>query len=333
MGYHAARAGRRARFGQAEGAGMRAMAIGSFGPPERLRATALPRPRPGKGEVLIHVVAAGVDPIDCRIRAGRLGDALPHAFPLVPGWEAAGVVEELGEGAARFRKGERVWAYARKPVVQWGCYAEYVSVREAQVELMPVKLLFEEAAAVPGAALAARQSLADLRADQSVLILSGAGGVGHFAVQLAKLTGARVLATVGPADQSFVVGLGADVTIDPAREELAAAARHHAPHGVDLVIDTIGGAAQQRSYEALREGGRLVSLVEQPDPARAGRPDVRGQALLPEADADQLKLFAQLFDRKKLRVNVQNIFALGDAATAHRTLEQQHVRGRLVLNI
>ena len=132
---------------------MRAIAIDEFGGPEKLRQMALPRPRPEKGEVLIRVVSAGVNPVDCEIREGKLRDTFKHRFPLIPGWDVAGVVEEFGEGASRFRKGDRVWAYARKPTVQGGCYAEYVSIPEKSVALMPAKLLFEEAAAVPLAAL------------------------------------------------------------------------------------------------------------------------------------------------------------------------------------
>ena len=125
---------------------MRAIAIDEFGGPDKLRPMALPRPRAEKGEVLLHVVAAGVNPVDWMIREGQLKDAMPHRFPLIPGWDVAGVVEELGSGTTRFRKGDRVWACARKPVARWGTYAEYVNAAEDCMALMPTKLLFEEAA-------------------------------------------------------------------------------------------------------------------------------------------------------------------------------------------
>ena len=133
---------------------MRAIAIRQFGDPESLKPMALPRPRPAKGEVLIRVVSAGVTPVDCMIRAGRLQQHFRHHFPLILGWDVAGVVEEFGDGAGRFRRGDRVWACARKPTAQWGCYAEYVSVSEDHLSQMPAKLLFEEAASVPLALLA-----------------------------------------------------------------------------------------------------------------------------------------------------------------------------------
>src|SRR6185295_19631250 len=131
------------------GGPMRAMAIEEFGGPDKLRAMALPRPRPGRGELLVRAVAAGVNRVDCKIREGLLAEAFPHRFPLVPGWDVAGVVEEFGEGASGFRKGDRVFACARRETIQWGCYAEYVAVSERSLAPMPTKLLFEEAASVP----------------------------------------------------------------------------------------------------------------------------------------------------------------------------------------
>ncbi len=138
---------------------MRAMAIAAYGGPGQLKARARPRPRPGRGELLLRVVAAGVNPVDCELRSGGLADAFDCRFPLVPGWDAAGVVEELGDGATGFRKGDRVFTSTRRNPLQWGCYAEYVAAPEAHVARMPGKLLFEEAAAVPLAALTARQCL------------------------------------------------------------------------------------------------------------------------------------------------------------------------------
>ena len=121
---------------------MRAIAIEEFGGPEKLKLMDLPRPRPEQGEILIRVVAAGVNPVDYKIREGMLESLMPHAFPLIPGWDVAGVVEEQGVGAGRFRRGDRVWAYARKPTVQWGCYAEYVALPEENV-LMPLDLFWK----------------------------------------------------------------------------------------------------------------------------------------------------------------------------------------------
>jgi hypothetical protein len=139
---------------------MKAVALHAFGGPEVLVPTDLPRPKAERGELLIRALAVGVNPVDWKVREGQLAPRVPHGFPLIPGWDVAGVVDELGEGCQRFRKGDRVFAFARKPHIQWGTYAEYVAVPERHVALMPASLLFEEAAAIPCAALTAQQALA-----------------------------------------------------------------------------------------------------------------------------------------------------------------------------
>jgi NADPH2:quinone reductase len=315
---------------------MRVIAIEEFGGPGQLKATALPRPRPEKGEILIHVVAAGVNRVDCLIREGHLEGRFPHRFPLIPGWDVAGVVDELGEGATRFRKGDRVWALAMKPTLQWGCYAEYISVNESHVAHMPAKLLFEEAAAVPLAALTAQQCLfarPGLGANSTVLVHAACGGVGHFAVQLAALTGAKVYGTAGTANQPFLLGLGAAAGIDYTTDDFVSALGRHCPEGVDLVLDAVGGEVLERSYSVLKRGGRLVSIVDEPSAEAAARQGATAHSLIVKPDADQLAHFAALFDMKKLRTHVQKIYELARAAEAHRVLEEGHVQGKLVLNI
>ena len=312
---------------------MRAIAIKEFGGADKLRAMDLPRPKAGKGEVLVRVVAAGVNPVDWKIREGYLKEMLPHAFPLVPGWDVAGVVEELGEGVSRFRRGEKVWAYARKATVQWGTYAEYVAVAESSASLMPVKLLFEEAATVPLAALTAYQALqkGGVRSGGTVLVHAAAGGVGHFAVQLAKNAGARVLGTAGTANQEFVLSLGAAETIDYTREDFREAVRRTCPKGVDLVLDAVGGDTLAASFEVVRPGGKLVGIVDRPDAQAAEKRGVHASYVFVEPNAEQLEQLAALVDRKKLRTHVQKIFPLFEAAEAQGVSETGHVRGKLAL--
>jgi len=312
---------------------VRAMAIEEFGDLDRLKSMDLPRPKPDRGEVLVRVVAAGVNPVDWKIIEGRLRGALPHAFPLVPGWDVAGVVEELGEGASRFRRGERVFAYARKPVVQWGTFAEYVALGEEFVALMPSNLLFEEAAAVPLAALTAHQALLKgaLGSGKTVLVHGAAGGVGHFAVQLARNAGARVLGTASAANQAFVVGLGAEAAVDYQREDFRQAVRRVAPEGVDLVLDTVGGETLERSLEVLKPGGRLVSIVDRPDPSRCEQRGVAGDFVFVEPNGEQLKQLAGLVERGRLKPHVSRIRPLGEAAAALAESRAGHVRGKLVL--
>ena len=315
---------------------MRAIAIEDFGGPERLQLMSLPRPKAGKKEVLIRAVAVGVNPIDWAIREGRLREILPHTFPLVPGWDVAGVIEEMGEDATRFRKGDRVWAYAWKPRVQWGCYAEYVAVIESSVALMPTKLLYEEAAGVPLAALTAWQCLFDhagIGPGASVLIHAAAGGVGHFAVQLARHAGADVIGTAGTSNQPFVLELGAVATVDYTKEDFREVVRRHRPEGVDLAICSTDAETMKRSYDVIKPGGRMVSLIGAPDHEEAARHKVTACDLFVEPDAEQLATLAGLIDLGKLRPHVQKIYGLRDAAEAQKRSAEGHVRGKLVLNL
>jgi NADPH:quinone reductase-like Zn-dependent oxidoreductase len=313
---------------------MRAIAIEEFGGSEKLKRMDLPEPKAGPGEVLVRVLAAGINPVDWKIREGWLKEHLPHAFPLVPGWDVAGTVEEIGEGMSRFRKGERVFAYARKPVVQWGTYAELVAVPETSVARMPSRLLFEEAAAIPLAALTAYQSLFGTPAigpGAVVLIHGGGGGVGHFAVQLARNAGARVLATSGTAGQEFVLGLGAQHVIDYTHEDWSDAVDRLSPDGVDFVYDTVGGETQRLSFDVLKPGGRLVSIVTPPDPALAQKRGVKADYVFVEPSASQLSTLGEMCDAGKLKPSVERIFPLADAAEAHELSQAGHVHGKLVL--
>ena len=312
---------------------MRCIAISEFGGVDRLRPTDLPRPSPGKNEILIRVVAAGVDTFDVDVREGRLREHIPHVFPVIPGWDAAGIVEELGETASRFRKGDRVWAYVLKPTVQWGCYAEFVAVAEESVALMPSRLLYEEAAAVPRAGLTALQCLSSSPGFGSaidVLVHDAHGGVGHFAVQLARNSGARVVGTTDSDHQAFVLAQGAAATVDVGREQFVEATRRHCPDGVDLVVDTVGGKTLADSLELLKPGGRVASIVA-PDPTTAGSAPV--EHLFGEPSGAQLQQLARLVDEGKLQPHVDRIYSLSAVAEAHEHVEARRGPGKVVLNL
>jgi NADPH2:quinone reductase len=311
---------------------MKAVAIQAFGKADALVVTDLPRPKCERGELLVRTLAAGVNPVDWKIRAGLLA-SVPHGFPLVPGWDVAGVIEELGEGCQRFRKGDRVFAYARKPHIQWGTYAEYVAVPERHVALMPPSLLFEEAAAIPCAALTAQQALAraGLGSGAVLLVLNGSGGVGHFALQLAKSLGARSIATAGPRNQEFVMSQGAEGAIDHTRDELAAAVASRFPEGVDVVLDAIGGEPLTSALAVVKPGGVIVSVAGTLDPEAVKARGLRFERISSVPSGEQLAVFAAQAGRKKLRPHVQTIFPLADAAAAQIESEAGHVRGKLVL--
>jgi NADPH2:quinone reductase len=201
---------------------------------------------------------------------------------------------------------------------------------------MPTRLLFEEAAAVPLAALTAHQCLTyrpEVGPGGSVLVHAAAGGVGHFAVQLARAAGARVIGTASGAHRAMVLALGAHSDIDYTAEDFRQAAKRLCPEGFDLVLDAVGGETLTRSYEIVKPGGRLVSIVDQPDDAAAARAGITAHFLFVEPEGEQLRHLARLVDQKKLAPHVQKIYPLGEAAEAHRASEAGHVGGKLVLNI
>jgi len=311
---------------------VKAVAIQSFGGSEQLAVTELPDPKPSRGEILIRAVAAGVNPVDWKMREGRLA-ALPHAFPLIPGWDVAGVVEDLGVGCHRFRRGQRVFAYARKPFLQWGTYAELVAVPEGDAAAMPPNLLFEEAAAVPCAALTAMQALAKagIKRETKLLVVNGSGGVGHFALQLARLAGARALATAGPKNQEFVMSQGAEAGIDHDRDDLVASVKDRFDGGADVVLDAIGDAPLERALDAVRPGGIVVSVAGTVDPAAAAARGIRFERLHSRPSGDDLEILAAYAQRKTVRPHVQTIYRLDEAARAQDESRAGHVRGKLVL--
>ncbi len=315
---------------------MRAMVIEAFGGPERLKAADIPTPAPGDEEVLIAVACTSVNPVDWKIREGMLADMFPHSFPLVPGWDAAGTVSAVGRNADRFKAGDKVFAYCRKPQIQFGTYCEYVAVHESAVALMPGNLGFAEAATVPLTGLTAWQSLFDaakLLAGEKILIHAGSGGVGSLAIQLAKHAGATVYTTARAVNHDYVRSLGADTAIDYATENFVDVLRKREPGGIDVVFDTIGGHVQQRSYKVLGKGGRLVSIISIPDPEEARPYDVRTAFVFVSPNGKQLRRIAELIESGAVRPADFEVMRLEDAAKAQELSRTGHVRGKIVLKI
>lgn len=315
---------------------MRAVAIDSFGHRDQLRLVDAPMPEPGPRQLRIRVVAAGANPVDFKIREGLLRARLPHQFPIIPGWDAAGIVDKLGPGCRRFPAGAEVYAYCRKAIVKDGAYADYVVVDERVVAPKPAGLDFAAAAAMPLAALTAWQSLfdaADLRRGQSVLIHGGAGGVGHYAIQLARAKGARIWTTASARNHAFVRTLGARHVIDYTQEDFVSSVRAELPDGVDVVFDTVGGDVQARSVETLRKGGTLVSILAFPDAAAVQARGVTPRYVFVSPHAGQLKKLARLAERGRLVPHVSTRLPLGEAAHAHELLEGGHTRGKIVLDV
>jgi len=315
---------------------MKAVGINAFGGRERLEWMEAPLPEPLEGEIRIRLKAAAVNPVDWKIREGRLKDRMPHAFPIILGWDGAGVVEALGRGAKRFNAGDEVYAYCRKAVVRDGTYAEYIVLAENNASSKPSNLSFEEAASVPLAALTAYQCLlgaARLKQDETVLVHAAAGGVGHFAVQMAKHRGARVLGTARSSHHRFLKGLGVDEPVDYAVGDFARAVRRILPDGVDVVLDALGGETLERSAGVLSERGRLVSIVDPPGVESLKAAGVEAHYVFVAPDSEQLAQITRLIESGRLRVHVEAVLPLSEVKQAHERIESGRTTGKIALTV
>jgi NADPH:quinone reductase-like Zn-dependent oxidoreductase len=308
---------------------MKVIRIHSYGGPEVLRYEDAPRPKVERGELLIRVHAAAVNALDWKVRSGSLNGRIQHKLPLIPGWDVSGVVDEVGLGVSQFKNGDEVFAMADP--TRDGAYADYVTVREAAVAMKPTLLHHVRAAAVPLSMLAAWQALFDLgqlQSGQRILIHGGSGGVGHFAIQLAKWKGAHVLATASTKNQEVLRKVRADETIDYTTQNFEDVARN-----LDIVLDTVGGETQERSWRVLKKGGVLISLVQPPSKEKAAQFGVRGFVCAVQPDGAQLHKIAKLIDSAKLRPTIDRILPLSEARRAHELSQNGHARGKIVLRV
>lgn len=308
---------------------MKAVRIHEYGGPEVLHYEDAPRPEPGPGEVLIRVHAAGVNPIDWKVRAGFAKERLKYKMPFIPGWDLSGVIEAGAPGATRLKVGDEV--YSRPDISRDGAYAEYVTVREPEVALKPKSIDHLNAAAVPLAALTAWQALFDaakLSAGQTVLVHGAAGGVGSFAVQFAKLKGACVIGTASKKNHEFLRSLGADETIDYHTTKF-----EDVVHDVDAVLDTITGETADRSYQVIKKGGVYVSILMPPSQEKAAAHGIRAAHTFVQANPEQLAEIAKLIDSGKLKIIIEKVFPLSEARAAQELNATGHTRGKIVLTI
>jgi NADPH:quinone reductase-like Zn-dependent oxidoreductase len=307
---------------------MQAARIHTFGAADVVTLDDVPKPQPKRDEVLVKVHAASVNPVDYKIRSGQYPKVQREQLPMTLGRDVAGVVERCGEAVTSCKKGDSVYAMLDGGS---GGYAEYAIVKEHDLAKKPKSLDYREAAAVPLAALTAWQGLFDhgkLESGQHVLIHGGAGGVGHFAIQFAKEKGATVSTTVASEDVDFVHELGVDRAIDYRNERFEDRVRD-----VDLVLDLVGGDAQERSWNVLRESGALISTLSQPSQDKARARGARGENYLSQPNAAELREIAQLIDAGKVAPHVDAVYDLSEAASAQRRLEDGHVRGKVVIDI
>ncbi|MFZ5558604.1 MAG: NADP-dependent oxidoreductase [Pseudomonadota bacterium] len=308
---------------------MKAIRIHTYGDAGVLRLDDVPVPAIADDEVLIRVRAAGVNPVDWKIREGWLKDFIPHRLPLIPGWDVSGTVEKAGAGVDGFLPGDEV--YTRPDIARDGGYAEYIAVKADEVAAKPVRLAPVEAASIPLAGITAWWSLvdvADIQPGQRVLIHAAAGGVGSLAVQIAKARGARVVATCSPRNADLVKSLGADELVNYRAVDFT---RSMLP--VDVVFDTVGGQTQEASWAVLKPGGLLVSIVVPPQEERARALGVRSAFVFIQPSARILRELAQLIDTGTVQPVLGATFPLAKAADAQRLSQTGHARGKIVLTV
>ena len=308
---------------------MKAVRMHEYGAPEVLKYEDAPRPEPASGEVLVRVHAAAVNPVDWKIRAGYTKGFLDYTLPLIPGWDLSGVVESVGSAVSDWKPGDEV--YARPDLSRNGSYAEYIAVKATELGRKPKSIDHVQASAIPLAALTAWQALFDaagLSAGQRVLIHAAAGGVGTFAVQLAKWKGAYVIGTASARNHAFLRELGADETIDYNQVRFETVV-----HDVDVVLDAMAGETRDRSWQVLKKGGILVSILGAPSAEAAAAHGVRQAGVFVQPNRAQLEEIAKLVDAGKLRPIVEEVLPLSEAARAHAKNQTLHTRGKLVLRV
>ncbi|ANG63441.1 Zn-dependent oxidoreductase [Marinobacterium aestuarii] len=309
---------------------MKAAYINAYGNVEQLIVGTLPKPEIAPDQVLISVIAAGVNPVDFHVRNGMFRDSGMHSLPLVPGWDAAGLVAAVGAQVSHLKVGDAVFVHS--PIGQQGAYADYLAVDAQFVAPKPDSLSFVQSAAVPLAALTAWQGLlhdGQLKAGQRLLIHNAAGGVGSFAVQIARHVGARVMACASARNRDYVLALGADEYIDyqqaPFEDQVDA---------VDLVFAATGGNdILPRSLQVIKPGGRLVSTFDDMPQAHALECQVEFTRMWVKPDSKSLSLIAELIDQHRIRVPIDSVYPLEHAHQAMQRSESGRAVGKIVLNL
>lgn len=309
---------------------MKAVVINHYGSKEELHEILVEDPVPGPRQVIVKLSATSINPIDWKLREGYLKQLFDWPFPIILGWDAAGVITEVGEQVTEWKTGDRV--FARPATTRFGTYAEYAAVDADLLARIPDNISFAEAASVPLAGLTAWQALfdhADLKPGEKVLVHAGAGGVGSLAVQFAKVRGAYVIATAGAENSDFLKSLGVDEVID-----------YHTTHfedvlsDIDVVFDTMGGEIQKASFKVLKKGtGRLVSIVNAPDQTLAERYGVAAESIWLKENGGQLKEIADLLASGKVKAIVGAEFPFSEQGLkeAHALSETHHARGKIVI--
>lgn len=290
-----------------------------------------PKPTLSRGHILVEVHAAGINPIDWKIREGYMQQMVPLHFPVTLGGDFSGYVAEVGEGVSGFKKGDEVYGYAIVLSGGSGSFAEFVSAEAKATAHRPENINHVESAALPLTGVSAWQALVDnmgLSGGKKILIHGGAGGIGSIAIQLARHLGAYVATTVSARDIPYVKELGADEAIDYKNQSFA-----DMLHDYDAVYDTVGGETYVKSFRVLRRGGIIVSMLEQPRSELIERYGVNAIGQLTHVNSERLSKLAELADKRVIKVHIDRTFPLEQAGEALEYLQKGHPRGKVVLKI
>lgn len=308
----------------------RAVVINEYGGKEKLAEAKVSLPELGADQVLVKVAATSINPIDWKLREGYLKQMFPWSFPIILGWDVAGEIVEVGQKVKDYHVGDRI--FARPETTRFGTYADYTIVDSNLLAPVPESIAFTEAAAVPLAGLTALQALFDhgsLKAGEKVLIHAGAGGVGTYAIQLAKNAGAYVITTASPRNHELVKKLGADEVIDYHTTDF-----EEVLTDIDLVFDTMGGEIQKKSFSVLKEHGRLISVLSIEDETLAATKQIEAKAIWLRTNGEQLSELAKLMADGKLVSVIGETFPLTRQGIydAHALSETHHAVGKIVLD-
>lgn len=310
---------------------MKAIVIDNYGGKDQLKEREVEKPTLNENQVLLEIHATSINPIDWKLREGYLKEMLPWEFPIILGWDAAGVIAEVGANVKHFHVGERV--FTRPATTRQGTYAEFVPVEEELLAHMPEAMSFEEGAAIPLTGLTAYQCLvnfAELKKGDKVLIHAGAGGVGSMAIQIANSIGAYVATTASDKNDELVKSLGANRVINYREEDFS-----ELLEDFDAVLDTMGGEILDKSFKVLKKGGKLISIAGQPSSEKAEQHEVKASDYWLEPSGEQLQKLANLYVSGELKPEIGHVFEFTEQGLkdAHELSESHHARGKIVIKV
>ncbi len=322
---------------------MKAVSIDKFGGVDELKFTDVPIPDIGPGQVLVRVSYAGVNPVDWKIREGYLEKLFPHAFPLILGWDMSGVIVAVDNSVTEFKPGDKVYSHIQPKPIQYGTYADFAPADASAVSHMPSNLDFAEAASIPLAMLTAWQALvevAELKKGENILVCAGAGGVGGFAIQIAKYIGANVLTTASANNHDYVQTLGADIAVDYNTKDINAEICKSVNNGVDVVFDCTGVIVVDENISYVRKGGggRYITICGQPDvvptlESLGSEFQINAELVFVTPNGETLQEITKLIEEGHLKPLPIEEYSLKEAGKAQIKSAEGHVRGKLVIRV